>query len=338
MGRFITSLVIILGSLNSHAQLVQSGDFNNDGYLDSIFYAKNCQLCSYDFVIFDGSTNDKDTLWIDGCKCATYETLLIPPKFHTVSNKGYIHGIANMLPHLNDSPDPALNWMLSGKKNNWIVVDNVYFNKIIAPKDDWRAGPPIVPHEYSVFLENDELDLAYSSFGEKPDFFKNKSKKGFLIFNGLSQSNGSINSGGSFKEIVKSEDYSINAVDHGIIAVADGFYKWLFVTDYHLTGAPDKMRWPSIHEVVIYKGYIILRQGVITGVREALFLIDIETGFVGRLMYSSFSGSSMILENDQLTFKSQEPTYPKSEPINLKNLLAAFEKLKFTYAKIPSKI
>ena len=86
--------------------------------------------------------------------------------------------------------------------------------------------------------------------------------------------------------------YKILKTSHGQIANNENKYKWIFVTDEELTGAPRKLRWSSIGEVILKDKYLLLTINLTgsgndfddNGIRnQNYFLININSGKVGRI-------------------------------------------------------
>ncbi|WP_299433965.1 hypothetical protein [uncultured Aquimarina sp.] len=90
-------------------------------------------------------------------------------------------------------------------------------------------------------------------------------------------------SGDSVTLVDKNDLYSISRTSHGVIAEKNNFYKWLFISDYTLTGGPEKLRWESIKKVTLFDKYIVVEQSLPPDTRKQFFVINIETGICGLL-------------------------------------------------------
>ena len=103
------------------------------------------------------------------------------------------------------------------------------------------------------------LKKLYNFRYELPKWFDEKSTKGFLIYFGhnhfnqiskLSDLLGGLKNGSSIEDsllyIGRNDTYKVYSTAHGVLVKKGDQFKWVFVTDHELTGAPDKLRWPSI--------------------------------------------------------------------------------------------
>jgi len=103
-------------------------------------------------------------------------------------------------------------------------------------------------------------------------------------------------------------------------------YKWLFISDIELVGAPDKLRWESIAKVDIVKNYIILEQVTPPATESTLFVINIESGLLGKLKYSvidyilDYNGNKNRRDYDTFTItNNKEITFNKAWDEELKS-------------------
>jgi dTDP-4-dehydrorhamnose 3,5-epimerase-like enzyme len=254
--------------------------------------------------IINGKTNEIYELTNDGCFCEIKHTVLIPPELNKTENRFFLETIKEqLLPEKRTSPDPSLDWMIKSSFSNVKLDSNSFFDLIIDPQISWINNEFEYPHSYYLEIEGDTLTQLYDTPYEAPEWLNKKDIKGFLIY--YANNHYKNRSGDSLVLSDSNVLYKTFHTSHGVIVKKGDLYKWVFISDVALTGAPEKLRWESIKKVKLLEKYLIVQQDLPPTATYQLFVINIETGICGRLKYD-FSNSGNDIDDEMETFLIQE--------------------------------
>jgi len=259
---------------------VQVEDFNQDGVADTLvtWYEGGSGFGGQFMTITNGATGEKFALNNDGCFCEIKRVVILPEGLNKPENKAFLKTFEwEFFNEVRTQPDPSLQWILDGLESNEKPENNPYFDLIIDPQPTWEKGPLSLPAWYSVPLEGEALHKLL------PADDKAKPQHGYLSYMG------GVHFGDDrrpeFKVAKESDAYTIFRTRHGLVAQQGDKYKWIFVTDQDLTSAPEKLRWESVGRVALQDHYVILQQNTPPYDTYNIFVINIQSGVVGRLKF-----------------------------------------------------
>ena len=216
-------------------------DYNHDGVKDSMVLGA---WWGKSVIMINGKTSDVYELDGDGCPCRIKEVVLAPPVLSQKDNRAFLDVMKKQvisMPRAN--LDPSMEWMIKGVFNKKKLEDNEYFDLVIDPQTNWVESEFKYPENYYMEISGDTLEgLKHRSYlGD--DQYLETATKGFLIY--YAHNHYRSYSGDSLTLGDSNENYEIYHTSHGIIVKKEDTYKWVFVTDADLTGAPEKLRWES---------------------------------------------------------------------------------------------
>lgn len=259
-------------------------DINNDGIIDTLktFYQGGSSFGGKYVGVVNGKTNQYHELTNEGCYCDFKSVVLIPSELNKPENKPFLKKIkSELLPEKSIEADPSLDWMIRSAFSYTELKDHSLFDLIIDPKNKWNKGKLRLPSNYYLEIEGDTLKKLneLSSWGGPPE---EEANKGYLIYH--AHNHYRSNTGDSLKLSDSNEHYKVFNTSHGVLAKKGDLHKWLFVNDVPITGGPEKLRWESIHSVsLIDEKHILVQHNMPRPSSNQLFVINIETGTVGRL-------------------------------------------------------
>ncbi|WP_378177455.1 hypothetical protein [Aquimarina sp. SS2-1] len=257
-------------------------DFNKDKVLDTLysFYESGSTFGGTDIKIVNGKNNEVFKFSDFSCFCEMKHVYLIPPTLNKPENESFLSVIQEKLfPIIRDAPDPSLQWIIYSYFANQKLSQNEYFDLMIYPEIPWSNEKIKIPVEnYSLILKGDTLDILLN---EKDSLSKTFDKKGFLRYCGRCLSYNNVSS-----DLVANNDmYKVYKTSHGIYVKKGVEQKWLLVNDLGLTGSPEKLRWDSVQQVILVNKYVIVQFSGAPDIFDRIFVVNIETGVVGRLKY-----------------------------------------------------
>ena len=286
-------------------------DFNGDGYTDALscYYSGGSGFGGRYCELKNGATNEIYEVNTQGCFCQIKNAILIPPVLGKKENKSFLEAIKKkLLPAWKDSPDPSLQWIINANNSNYELSDNIYFDLIISSPTEWVEGNIELPGTYYIDLKGNALHQLYILDLEPPDWYNQKEYEGWLIYYGHNHYRNPT--GDSLTLADSSRSYKAYKTSHGLIIKKEESYAWVFVTDFDLTGGPQKLRWESIKKVRISDNYVIVEQSRAPGETTNIFVIDIETGICGRMKFTSNFPEPFFIENGKLLV--EDAGYKKS--------------------------
>jgi hypothetical protein len=212
-----------------------------------------------------------------------------------------------ILPGKKNKPDASLQWIINSTFSNNILTDNKYFDLVIFNHSLWNDEKLKLPSTYYIYLEGDSLNKFYDTF-EAPEWFNKNESKGYLIYYGHNHYRNP--SKDSLLLIDSNINYKVYRTSHGVLIKKDKLFKWVFISDVELTGAPDKLRWESIKKVQLIDNYIIIQQCLPPTEDYNLYLVNIENGICGKLKFdydeedtiNTEKNSAFLIQSDTIIF------------------------------------
>ncbi|MBK8492401.1 MAG: hypothetical protein IPL49_16320 [Saprospirales bacterium] len=229
-------------------------DFNRDGAPDTLshFDDSGSGFGGRYITLSDGQSGARFELNTFGCFCEIRREVGFPQGLDTAFRKA----IETLFPPKKATPDGSLNWIIYGLDHRKEIENSTYFKEVIPFPNDWIAGPIELPSVYSLDLGADSLLIYYGH----NHYDQNERGPGQ----------------DSLTKVSTSPDYEVWKTQHGLLAKKGQAYKWIFVTDAALTGAPEKLRRASIGDVVIDGPYVFLQQNQSLDDTGVLWVIDLE--------------------------------------------------------------
>jgi len=273
-------IFLIIFSFSAYGQLsdekIKVKDLNNDEVSDTLKIGRGY------VQIINGKTKEKHELTDYGCFCEIKQVVTIPESLHKIENKPFLEVMKKeLLPTYRSKPDASLEWMIKGAFLNTKLNNNPFFSHIYDTKVSWNNGKYLNNLDvYYINIEGDTISRLQTPFYNEKEQVDIHTK-GFLVY--YAHNHYRNMSGDSLTFMDANDKYKISRTSHGVIAEKNNFYKWLFISDYTLTGAPEKLRWESIKEVALFDKYVIVEQSLPTDTRKQFFVINIETGICGLL-------------------------------------------------------
>ncbi len=283
----LVSIFICLISFQAFGQQEKSfkiQDFNHDGVVDTLrsFYEGGSGFGGNYVRIINGKSNEIYELNTHGCFCSIKKIISIPPALTDPGNIFFLEAMTKeIFPGEKNIPDASLQWIIEGSYSTKELNRNHYFDMIIDPQIKWNDGEIKLPYTYYILLKGDTLKKLYNTDDELVEWFDKHANKGFLIYYGHNHYRNP--SGDSLSLVTGNKTYTIYRTSHGVLAKKDSLFKWLFVSDKDLTGAPGKLRWESIGKIRLIENYVIIHEELPPLETDNIFVVNIETGICGKL-------------------------------------------------------
>ena len=284
-------ILIVSSALHAQGEMKYViDDFNNDGYQDTMEY-------HYDggsgyggiwCTLSDGSNDAVFKMNSWGCFCDIRFFVLIPPELQKEENASFLKEFEKiLLPEKKEKPDPSLQWINEAENSKTVVKDSLIENFDLFFNVDlkWNQGPIEIHTRYYLEKQGDELDRHYFTQGRKPEWYDKELNQGWLIYNG------NLHNGTLFRDqgstIIKNEIQldSISSTSVGISIHKNNKYAWVFVSDFEVTGGPEKLRWPSIGKMELIGDHLIVEHNKTPSGVNSLLVINLKNGKVGRLKH-----------------------------------------------------
>lgn len=281
---FLTILVFIISVplFGQRDTILKISDFNEDGYIDTLksYYDGGSGFGGRYVKIANGKSDEIYEINSSGCFCEIRSTILVPPVLLESKNISFLEAIKNqLLPKRQNTADPSLDWIIKGSFHHQELDSNIYFDLIIDPQTPWTEKKMEIQENYYMEIKNDSLGKVYSTPYETPDWYVKGEGKGFLIYNSNQHGN---NPGTEFLLSDSNSLYQVYRTKHGVVVQKGNLHKWVFISDYPLTDAPEKLRWESIGKVILMDHYLFIQQKLTLDNASHLYMLDIETGTCGR--------------------------------------------------------
>jgi len=283
-------------------------DFNKDGVTDTLYTSieSGTSVSFKSIKITNGKTTETFEWHKEYAHSALKDIIVLPKALYRAENKPFLEIMkTEILPNKKDI-NPSLQWILNGHFNHKKLSENQYYDLIVNPKTKWRAANIELSDFYHIEVFGDTISKLYQKTYniDMPEKFNMKS--GFLMYSGFNHFG--LTAQDSLELAKANEHYQIYPLKHGVIAKMNNHYRWLFISDVDLTGAPQKLRWQSIANIELIDKYVIIKQDLPPGSIYNIFIVNIETGICGRLKYdfsdseSNSSGTGpFLLENGHFT-------------------------------------
>lgn len=282
----ITLFFLVCSHLYGQRALKKSTeDFNQDGFIDTLisYYEGGSGFGGRTVKIINGKNQEQYEMNNDGCFCEIYRIVVVPPVLQMPKNEAFLKGIKKyLLPEKRVVPDASLEYLIKSTISNTVLEDHKIFDLIIDPGLSWKKIPFEYPQTYYLELGADTLEHFFNPL-DLPKWYSAEKSKGFLIYYGHNHYRNP--SGDSLTLAVSNAEFRIYRTSHGVLAKKEDWYKWLFLSDVNLTGAPGKLRWESIGRMKLIDQYLILEQNFPVLNEFNLYIINIESGLIGRLKY-----------------------------------------------------
>ena len=282
-------------------------DFNNDGYIDTLksYYDGGSGFGGTYVTLINGKTKENFEIDDFGCFCDIKQIILIPPELKKANNKPFLEVIKKeLLPKKMNMPETSLQWLITANMNSKELSDNIYYDLLIKIPPQWVSGKIKLPGTYYVDVKGDTLSKLYHNDFETPKWYnpKNKNNEGWLVY--YAHNHFRNEKGDSLILVDTSPTYRVFRTSHGVVVQKGLSFAWVFVTDYRLTGAPEKLRWESIGKIKIVNKHIIVQLMNSGEFSNPIFIIDIEKGISGRLKFDNDYPKSYKIDKDQIILEN----------------------------------
>ena len=291
----IKNLIVLLLVLSGINQLAAQRhtldtivkDFNNDKVLDTLInsYGSGSACGGRTVSIVNGKTKKKFKLSNYGCYATFTKKIRIPENLTSKSNHFFLDALKEkLLPKKRDSMGSSLKWLISGELNSKRLDSHPLFDIIANPKTNWQSTILNMPKTYYVTIYGDTLQKLETINKEHSI---SKKGQGFLVYYTIGHH---IKTLDSLAPVTQNKEYQVYKTDHAIFVKKGSTYRWVFISDSNITGAPDRHSWVSINQIEIIGNYLIIHQSVPPGSYN-IVVVNIETQKVGRLAFEPSSNN-----------------------------------------------
>lgn len=303
---------------------VYTYDINKDGYKDKVTsYFDGGSGFGGTFVkIVNGKTKEVFELDNSSSFGDIKKVILIPQALRKPANKTFLEEFKQeLLPIKRDMPDPSLQWLIEAHRNSRTLSNHIYFDLVLKPNGQWVKGPVSLPDTYYIDVKGNGFQKLLDLDKSQQSHIRTTNIEGWLIYYGHNHLKNSKNN--SLVLAASSPTYRAFKTMHGVVVKKGELYKWVLVTDYSLTGAPEKLRWESIGKISIVGKYLFVQLVNSIEFNNPIVIIDMKNGFGARLKSHNENIISYKLSNDQLVldFMTSKQSY------ELKKLLDELNKL-----------
>lgn len=277
-------------------------DFNNDGFVDSLLTINDTRN-GFGFRLVrltNGKTNEKFKLDNIGYFCDIKQIILIPPDLRKECNKSFLESIKKeLLPEKKNVPDASLQWLINANVNHKTLSNNIYYDLVIYTPTKWILGNKIeLPSTYYIDIKGNDLHQLYFTDSELPKWYDSVNNEGCLVYYGHNHFRNLLRPG--LVLVDSTPIIRVYQTSHRLVLAKNNSYAWIFISDYRLTGGPEKLRWESIAKVKIIGNYAIIQTNTTPDVLKPVFIIDIEKGICGRLKSELTSSSQFEIDKENL--------------------------------------
>ncbi|WP_420573827.1 hypothetical protein [Kordia sp.] len=302
---FFISSFQVLGQRNME---ISVNDYNNDKVVDTLktFYVGGSGFGGMYVQMINGKTNETYELTNDGCFCEIKNTVLVSPTLNKAENKPFLEIMkAKLLPEKRNVPDASLDWIIKSSYSNRKLDDHKFFDLVIDPKNKWQDHKIEYPKNYYIETQGDTLTRLYTTPYEAPEWLHKKETKGFLVYYAHNHYRSRNNDTLQFSNNNQNKLYKVYNTSHGVLVKKGKLHKWVFISDVSITDAPEKLRWESIQDVKLFGNYLFVQQNLSPMLRYNLYVINIETGILGRLKFDlidrQYDGNIHLIQNNSIT-------------------------------------
>ncbi|KGK29172.1 hypothetical protein [Cellulophaga sp. E6(2014)] len=333
MKKTILFILVLVGAL--HALIAQRYkthttviDFNKDTVLDTLinYYEYGSACSGGDASIINGKTKEKLTLYNEGCYSSFMRLIRVPTALNLEINAPFLKVLKDtVLPKKRSRPDSSLNWLLSGSLSLKVVEEHPLFDRIAAPKTNWIPNELTLPEAYYITVSGDTLQKLDRPYG---NYFNQEYTTAFLVYYPIADSRAQL---ANLTPIIKNTEYEIYKTSHCVFVKKGKMYKWLFISDSDVMGAPDRHSWQAINQIQLIDNYVIIHQDVPPDNVYNIQIVNIETQKVARLkfepchetMTNKRGMDTFEIRNKKLLFTAYGD--PKVRIIPLKQLFHALD-------------
>jgi hypothetical protein len=279
-------------------------DFNNDGYVDTLksYSAGGSGIGGTYISLVNGKSGEKFELNNDGYFCDFKQVILIPQSLRKEINKTFLEVIkSKLLPAKISVPDGSLEWLINANLNHKMLDDNSFYDLIIKSPTQWISGKFNFPKVGYIDVKGDTLRKLLITDDENPIGFDSIKDEGWLIY--FAHNHFRNKNRDSLLLVDSSSIYKVYKTSHGVILKKGIYYSWVFVTDFRLTGGPEKLRWESIGDIKLIGKYIIVQMINSYSFSNPIFIIDIEEGVSARLKHYDEDFEPFTFDNGKINLK-----------------------------------
>jgi hypothetical protein len=329
---FFLILFLPLGLVAQQPPHKEYRDINGDGHKDSltVFWDGGSGFGSASVTVENGKTLERLEWTTDYCFCAITSLQLVPEIWLRPGNEAFRKAAE---PQLFSPPrstaDPSLKFILEGL-NSFVNCDtgDTYaggFNYSIQPQPG-KFGESAVPAGYSILLQGDSvcnlIEMGYVNDGECAP--EGNPQVGWLTYGAGSTHFDQLLGKIYPKVILQQGSRSLLATHHGVVLQEGGHWQWIWVTDHHLTGSPDKLRWGSILNALYWDADHVVIEYLV-GQSGRLAVVNTAKGEVTLFQYDyGCQQCDYTLEGSQL--KGVNEYYPReNKTLEVEAMLNAAE-------------
>lgn len=260
-------------------------DFNNDQIVDTLIneWSSGSAFGGRDLTMINGKTNEKFKLSNFGSYSSFKRVVAVSDELNLDKNKPFLEVMkAILLPEKRQLIDSSLEWMLSAQFHNERLKEHTFFDLIAQPKTQWESQILKFPKPYYIHVSGDTLQHMISELDSEA--LKKSSNALLVYYAGAHYIHLKLD---SLAPVARNSSYDIYKTPHAVFVKKAEQYRWVFFSDVDVTGAPDKLRWPSIHRIVLIDKYLIIHQEIPPDHTYYIHIVNIETQRVGRIKYES---------------------------------------------------
>ena len=279
-------------------------DYNNDGYVDTLksYSGGGSGIGGTYISLVNGKSGEKFELNNYGCFCDIKQVILIPQSLRKEINKTFLEVIkSKLLPAKISVPDGSLEWLINANSNHKMLVENRFYDLIIKSPTQWISGKFNFPEMGYIDVKGDTLRKLFVSDHENPIGYDLVKDEGWLVY--LGHNHFRNKNRDSLILVDSSSIYKVYKTSHGVILKKGIYYSWVFVTDFRLTGGPEKLRWESIGDIKLIGKYIIVQMINSFTFSNPIFIIDIEEGVSARLKHYDEDFEPFTFDHGKINLK-----------------------------------
>lgn len=288
-------------------------DINKDGYKDSLiseFLTGNGGSSYQTYIIKSGKEQKILKRENQYSPAFVKDIIEYPVEYNNKENKDFFEVLKNTGLPKASKPSPSLQWIIEAtlsQRNIW----HPYFNQVFRFKPRFIKGKFKFPISYYLEVNNDTLYRLCSSKYQKNNSYPLPSNKLYCLEYGgrglyrLNEEvlrtvrNPKLKDYKILKKVGESKSYALYTLPHAVIARKGESYAWIFVSDYDLTGGPEKMRWNAIKNAELMGKYAIIYHNSSNSHNQ--FIVNIETGLCLKLnLPNSVNFEVLLKEMDKL--------------------------------------
>lgn len=304
---FLTIIISLIYIGSCHSQSPDNDttikDFNQDQVLDTMIKFKyhGSGFGGITVLLINGKTSERFELSNWGSFANIFITEPLPPDLMLEKNKTFYHVlIEKTFPKVQQKPDNSLKWLLDIRKSSTILKKFQLFDWHSSFNLNW-SDTIAIPQNYSFIATPLLFNKVYREDEAGPDWYSADKTSGVVSYYAHNHKRKLFSRDEEepiIKQIDSTKKYKLYKTSHGLIIQKNNKYAWVFLTDYHTTGGPEKLRWPSIEQAIIKNNLVFLNQSCTPDFFNQLFIIDIESGQCFRYKGAIYDSISIV--DDQI--------------------------------------